>query len=45
VSQLQRLTDRCIELGVAGWLRKPFRSKDLMEKIHHALREEGPGNV
>jgi CheY-like chemotaxis protein len=44
VSQLQRLTDRCIELGVAGWLRKPFRSKDLMEKIHHALREEDAGN-
>jgi two-component system cell cycle response regulator len=41
VSQLQRLTDRCIELGASGWLRKPFRSKDLMDKIHNTLREEG----
>ena len=41
ITQLQRLTDRCIELGVTGWLRKPFRSKDLMDKIHEALKEEG----
>ena len=44
VSQLQRLTDRCIELGVSGWLRKPFRSKDLMDKIHQLLRGEGGTN-
>jgi len=44
VTQLQRLTDQCIELGVTGWLRKPFRSKDLMDKIHEALGEEGTAN-
>ena len=33
----QGLTDQCIELGVADWLRKPFRSNELLEKVHHVL--------
>ena len=37
--QLQRLANRCIELGAAGWLKKPFRTNDLMTTIHRALRE------
>ena len=44
VTQWQGLMDRCMELGVASWLRKPFRSKDLMEKIYAALGEEGEVN-
>ena len=38
-----RLVDRCIELGITDWLKKPFRSQELLEKIHKALgnqREE-----
>ncbi len=45
VTQLQHLADRCIELGVAAWLRKPFRSKDLLAKVHQALGEEGTAHV
>lgn len=40
-SQLQRLADRCIEVGATDWIKKPFRTKELLEKIHHALGEEG----
>ena len=40
-SQLQYLADRCIEVGAADWIKKPFRAKDLMAKIHRALDEEG----
>ena len=29
--------DRCVELGIADWIRKPFQSKDLLEKIHRVL--------
>ena len=45
VTQLQRLADRCIELGVAAWLRKPFQSKDLLAKVYQALGEEGGEDV
>ena len=41
-SYWMELLDRCIELGVNDWLRKPFRFEDLMEKIEKALGE-GPG--
>ncbi len=40
-SQLQYLADRCIEVGATDWIKKPFRAKDLMAKIHRALDEEG----
>ena len=40
-SQIARLADRCIEVGATDWIKKPFRTKDLMEKIHRALGEEG----
>ena len=43
-SQLQRLADRCIEVGATDWIKKPFRTKDLLEKIHRALGEEGGGH-
>ena len=43
-SQLQRLADRCIEVGAADWIKKPFRTKELLEKIHRALKEEAGGH-
>ena len=36
-SYLKELIDRCLELGISGWLRKPFRSRELMEKIRQVL--------
>ncbi len=39
-SQLQRLSNKCIEAGATDWIKKPFLSRDLMEKIHRALGEE-----
>ena len=45
VTQMQRLADRCMELGVSAWLRKPFRSKDLLAKVRQALGEEGTRDV
>ncbi len=38
-SQLQHLANRCIEVGATDWIKKPFRTKDLLEKIHRALGE------
>ncbi len=40
-SQLLHLADRCIEAGANDWLQKPFRTHELMMKIHRALGEEG----
>ncbi len=37
----QHLADECVKLGVADWLRKPFRSKELLEKVQQAMRGEG----
>lgn len=34
------LMRRCVELGVTAWIRKPFRSQELMDKIHRALHQE-----
>jgi len=34
------LTDECIDLGVAGWLKKPFRSQELLEKVYQALGDK-----
>ena len=39
--QWQHLANRCIEAGAADWLRKPFRTAELLQKIHHSLGEEG----
>ncbi len=36
-SQLAHLADRCIEVGASDWIRKPFQSRDLMNKIQHLL--------
>ncbi len=43
-SQMARLADKCIEVGASDWIKKPFRTKDLMEKIHRILGEEGSGH-
>ena len=40
-SQMTSLANRCIEVGAVDWLQKPFRTAQLMEKIHRALGEEG----
>ena len=39
-SQLQRLADRCIEVGAIDWIKKPFQTQALLRKIHHVLGEE-----
>lgn len=39
----QELANRCIELGAAAWLKKPFRTQELVEKIRRALEEQGEG--
>ena len=36
-SGMQKLADRCIEAGALDWIKKPFRTTELLEKIHHAL--------
>lgn len=41
VSQMQYLADRCIEVGATDWIRKPFRTKDLLMKIDQALGRTG----
>ena len=38
-NELQRLADRCVEVGAVDWIKKPFRTKDLLDKIHRALGE------
>lgn len=42
-SQIQYLANRCIEVGATDWIKKPFRTLDLMAKIHRALGEEEEG--
>jgi len=39
-SQLQHLADRCIEVGASDWIKKPFRTKELLAKISRALEEQ-----
>jgi len=39
------LADRCMELGVSAWLKKPFQSEELLEKIHHVLGRGGTTHV
>ena len=38
--ELAHLADRCIEVGASDWIRKPFQSRDLMNKIHRLLNKE-----
>ena len=38
--QMKYLANRCIEVGAFDWLKKPFRTVELMDKIHRALAEE-----
>ena len=33
----QRMADRCIEVGAVDWIKKPFRSADLLKKIREAI--------
>ena len=40
----QDLTDRCVELGIADKIRKPFQSGELLEKIRRVLKEEEVSN-
>ena len=43
--ELQHLANHCIEVGATDWIKKPFRAKDLLAKVHRALRDgEGGGN-
>ena len=35
-----RLTDRCIEVGANDWIKKPFRTPELMEKVHRLMADE-----
>ena len=39
-THVQRLADRCIEIGATDWIKKPFRTTELMSKIRRALGEE-----
>ena len=39
-----RLGDKCMEAGAIDWIKKPFRTKELMEKIHRVLGEEELSN-
>lgn len=40
----KNLADRCIEAGAAGWIRKPFRAKELIRMIEDAMLKGGTGN-
>ncbi len=39
----QRLADQCIEIGVEDWLKKPFRSSELLTRIRRVLNKGGNG--
>jgi CheY-like chemotaxis protein len=39
---MEQLTDRCIELGAADWIKKPFRSPELLARIRKAIDAQGP---
>ena len=39
------LTDRCIEAGANDWIKKPFRTTELMGKIRRLMEDkEDPGH-
>ena len=39
-SEQQRLADQCVEVGATDWVRKPFRTGELLAKIQQALGEK-----
>ena len=39
--EMQKLADRCIEVGATDWIKKPFQVKELLEKIDRVLGTEG----
>ena len=39
-SQMQKLADRCIEAGALDWIKKPFRTTELLEKIRRAMNQK-----
>ena len=43
-AEVQYLTDKCIEVGAEGWIKKPFRAKELIDKINGVLGKEGEGH-
>ena len=34
------LIDHCIEAGADDWIKKPFRTPELMEKVHRLMADE-----
>lgn len=38
---LEKLADLCLEAGASDWIKKPFHSQELLEKIHKLLGEAG----
>ncbi len=40
-SHMTQLADQCIEVGANDWIRKPFKTQDLLEKIRYALEQGG----
>ena len=42
-SYLTQLADQCIEIGANDWIRKPFKTQDLLEKIRYVLEQGGDG--
>ena len=42
-TQMEQMAERCIEIGANDWIRKPFRTVELLEKIQRLMNlEEGP---
>lgn len=42
--RMTQLADRCIEAGAADWIKKPFHTKELLEKIHRAMEAAQGGS-
>jgi len=38
-AQWQKLTDQCLALGISDWIKKPFDSRVLLDKVRRALGE------
>jgi DNA-binding response OmpR family regulator len=45
LSHWEQLVNRCIDLGIADWIKKPFRSEELLAKIRRVLQQEGDGHA
>lgn len=44
-AQLRNLADRCTEVGASDWIKKPFLTKELLQKIQRVLGEEDSANA